>query len=1047
MIWNKRAQKAGAMEGGKPSTIPRAPGASGTRLAQPSRLPMNFNLKVGRSRLPDTRDKLGLGAATSQPEAPRQDEVGIGDNSLDPAPNGVGEGKTAMAGPKAGAADEGHVTSAEKPQGVQFHRRPRPSLSERTIETLSQIPPSPSPRRRKSGIYPADMTGGSSARPPSSLTESRPHTSLGQRRIPSTPRRSSPTKRQEESMTSSYSRPTPTRRSVSSFMPKSLPRVSTGFHGTNDLTPSKVPLVPKLPPNDPGKSSNHGVSRPPLSLQGAARNYERGPSVLREDDTGQEPGRQKIMKPKLGAHTYAAKSTRQRIPLDDIFSRQSSGAPNHQNDRVPPRIQAIPSKAGSKAKEPPCPTGPTKAAPTKGHPPPSLKNLHESKTVSSVESSVNKSYSPKSSAALRETIAKAKAARRLAGKLGDHQDLVNRKNLPVSVIGSGDLSGEFSDENVLRKRMNIARTSGRLNIAALGLAEFPQCVKDMYNIENVDVNNGEWYESVDLVRLMAADNEFEFLPDWTFPDIPLDITDLEEGNIFGGLQSIDLHGNRLKELPCGLRRLTRLTSIDLSRNRLVNSCFDVLSQVTSLQELKLAKNSIQGALDGSLGRLINLENLDLQDNALTDLGLALKDLTKLRKLAVAGNRLLMIPFQLLASLPLVEINAARNQLAGVLMPEGINDLAALRTLDLSNNALTALSQSETLSLVSLQDLNVTDNRLLTIPNVSNWKNLITLCAGGNKLTSIPDGLTFLPKLKTLDLSRNSIKLLDTRLGTMESLVSLQVGNNPLLDRRYLTMHTDDLKQELRDRFLPPPKLDNHGEETVPNSEVSLDAAGSAARQITWHTKPGGILDRSSTNLHALEASHLEPILQTTEIKSLIFHHNSLSLIPSALSLCQNTITAVDLSHNSLANETYAPFPLSLPNLKSLNLSSNTISDLSALTTALDAPLLSLLNVSYNRLHSLPAVRTRYPSLTTLLASNNSISVLEVDTAKGLNVLDVSENAIERLEPRLGLLAAQGLRTLVVGGNRFRVPRREILEKGTDAVLAWLRGRIPAADLE
>lgn len=58
------------------------------------------------------------------------------------------------------------------------------------------------------------------------------------------------------------------------------------------------------------------------------------------------------------------------------------------------------------------------------------------------------------------------------------------------------------------------------------------------------------------------------------------------------------------------------------------------------------------------------------------------------------------------------------------------------------------------------------------------------------------------------------------------------------------------------------------------------------------------------------------------------------------------------------------------------------------------------------------------------------------------MLNLHGNAIAHLEPGLGLLAAQGLRTLVVSGNQFRVPRRDVLEKGTDAVLAWLRGRIP-----
>lgn len=1034
----------------KPSTIPRPPRSTATRPAvqvQPSRLPTKFSLKVRKSRVAgvgDGRHRLGLEATTSQPEAPGKDEVQSGDYPSASAPTSTGESTTALAmktETKARAPNEDLITSAVKSPDVR--RRPRPSLSERTVETLSQIPPSPSPCRRKSGIYPVNVPGSSLLGSSSSLIESRPERSFGQRHPPSTPRGPSPTKYQDDSMTFSYStKPTPTRRSVSSFVPKSLPRGSRGVYGANESTPSKVPPVPKLPPNSPGKLSNHGVSNPPLMRQGAASDRDSRKNLFGGGDSGHEIGRHTVNKPKFRAHTYASKPTRQRIPLDDLFSRQSSDTASGQSDRLSSGTHGLSSKAGSKANAPPRPTAPSKGRPR------ILKDLNESTALPSVDLSLKKSDSPKSSAALRETIAKAKEARRIAAKLEDHENLVDKKNLQASAKVNQDNIGELFGENVLLKRMNVARISGRLNIAALGLSEIPKCLKDMYNIENIDINSGEWYESVDLVRLMAADNEFKFLPNWAFPDISLEAaTDLEEGNIFGGLQSIDLHRNNLSELPYGLKSLTCLTSINLSRNRLANTCFDVLGQIPSLQQLRLARNSLQGALNGSLGGLVNLEVLDLQDNSITDLGLALKDLTKMRNLAVAGNRLVSIPSYIFGLLSLDEIDAARNQLAGPLIPEGLTNFAALRILDVSKNVLTAISESETLSFLSLQDLNVADNRLCTIPDVSGWTGLITLCAGGNKLTSTPEGLTSLPKLKTLDLSRNSIKQLDSRLGLMDSLASLEVSNNPLRERRQLSMNTDDLKQELRYRLPPSPKLGSNSEEDVSNGPVSENAPGSSTRETTWPMKPGGVLDRSSSNLHALEESHLEPIVQTTDVKSLIFHHNRLSSIPIALSLIQNTLTALDLSHNSLANETYLPTPLSLPYLKSLDVSSNTITNLSTLTTSLRAPLLALLNVSYNRLHSLPPLRTTYPSLTTLLASNNSIPTLEVDIAKGLNVLDLSENAIERLEPRLGLLAAHGLRTLLVGGNRFRVPRREVLDRGTDTLLGWLRGRIPAGDLE
>ena len=1032
----------------KPSNIPRPPRSTATRPAvqvQPSRLPTKLNSKVVcDSRVTGVgveRHKLDLEATMSQADAPGKDEAQSGDYSLAPAPTGPEQNEMALTmttEKEARVPKEESISAAEK--SIDVRRRPRPSLSERTVETLSQIPPSPSPRRRKSGFYPADMPG-SCLSCSSSLRVESSERNFSQPRLPSTPRGPSPTKRQADSMTYSYSaKPSPSRRSVSTFVPRSLPRGSRGVYGANDLTPSKVPPVPKLPPNTFGKSLSHGVPNHLPLQKGVGSDHKSRQSLVGEDN-GHEIGRHTVTKPQFGAHTYTPKSTRQRIPLDDLFSRQPSATPSGRTNRLLPGTHESSSKSGSKANAQPRSRVPSKEQPRIS------KDSDEYPAVSSVDLTMKKTESPKSSAALRETIAKAKEARRMAAKLGNHENLADKKNSQASFSGNRDITAELSDNNLLLKRMNVGRISGRLNIAALGLSEFPNCLKEMYNIENIDINSGEWYESVDLVRLMAADNEFEFLPSWAFPDISLQAsTDLEEGNIFAGLQSIDLHGNNLSELPCGLKSLTRLTSINLSRNRLTNACIDILGQISSLQQLRLARNLLEGALSESVGSLVDLELLDLQDNSITDLGLALKDLTKMRSLGVAGNRLASIPSYIFECLSLDEIYAAANQLAGSLIPEGLTNLSALRTLDVSKNALTALSESERLDFLSLQDLNVTDNRLCTISDVSGWTRLITLCAGGNKLTRTPDGLTSLPNLKNLNLSRNSIIQLDCRLGLMDSLTSLEVGNNPLRERRQLSMTTDDLKQDLRKRLPASPKLANNGDEDVSNDLISMNIQGHSTEESIWPMKPGGVLDRSSSNLQDLEESRLELILQTTDIKSLIFHHNRLSCIPTALSTIQNTLTTLDLSHNCLTTDTYLPVRLSLPYLKNLDVSSNTIIDLSSLTKNLHAPLLTFLNVSYNRISSLPSfLSATYPSITTLLASNNSISTLDIDIAKGFHMLDLSENAIERLDPRLGLLASHGLRRLLVGGNRFRVPRREVLDRGTDALLSWLRGRIPAGE--
>jgi hypothetical protein len=119
-------------------------------------------------------------------------------------------------------------------------------------------------------------------------------------------------------------------------------------------------------------------------------------------------------------------------------------------------------------------------------------------------------------------------------------------------------------KSVLRRRIDGARSDGRLNIAAMGLKEIPDEVLTMYIFDANDTTVA-WGEVMDLTTILAADNELETLPDGMFPDVAVeDMSDSDEaGPQFGGVQSIDLHGNMLRELPMGLRRLTQLSKLNL----------------------------------------------------------------------------------------------------------------------------------------------------------------------------------------------------------------------------------------------------------------------------------------------------------------------------------------------------------------------------------------------------------------------------------------------------------------------------------------------------
>lgn len=125
--------------------------------------------------------------------------------------------------------------------------------------------------------------------------------------------------------------------------------------------------------------------------------------------------------------------------------------------------------------------------------------------------------------------------------------------------------GQDAGDNVLKQRIGAARTSGKLNIAALGLKEIPSDVIKMYDMESIGAG-GSWAESVELTRLIAADNELETLDDAMFPDLSLEELENDEegrGNMFGGLETVDLHGNKLQTIPMGFRRFLQLTTLNL----------------------------------------------------------------------------------------------------------------------------------------------------------------------------------------------------------------------------------------------------------------------------------------------------------------------------------------------------------------------------------------------------------------------------------------------------------------------------------------------------
>jgi len=591
-------------------------------------------------------------------------------------------------------------------------------------------------------------------------------------------------------------------------------------------------------------------------------------------------------------------------------------------------------------------------------------------------------------------------------------------------------------------------TSGHLNIAALGLNQLPDEILSMYDIS--DNSTISWSEAVDLTKLNAADNEFEQLPDRFFPDWTRDemMEDEEKSNQFAGLELLDLRRNMLVSLPLGLRRLDCLRVLDLSNNKLVMEALHVLFEIQNLQELVLAGNALSGSFTPAIQQLKQLQVLDLHGNQLDGLPDTLSELKDLRKLNIAGNKIATLPMQALSGLPLVEINASKNKLSGLLYNQDITEFKKLRTLNLSYNSIDQFSEHN-MALPCLQLLMLDGNRLLALPNMLAWTCLHTLTASENNLTGLPSYFAEMESLQSVDFSHNSIKVVDPKIARMESLSVLNLQGNPLRERKYLTMSTQDMKMDLGKRNAPEETL---AERTTLTLAMNDDTQDNTTPNL--HKPHNGILDLSSQSLTTITP---DLISFTSSIHTLNLSNNDLSSFPSDLLAhpsVKSSLRTLNLSHNPLAPISYLSCPLFLPTLVRLDIVSTGLASLDALTIHLSAPKLRELNISCHRLAGhVPWVRACWPSITTLLATDNWFSSIDLEAVRGLEVLDIRNNEIESLPPKIGFLGTRTkdvekgkLKSLEVSGNRFRVPRISIVEKGTEAVLKELRRMTPLEEV-
>ncbi|KAF7731379.1 hypothetical protein EC973_000187 [Apophysomyces ossiformis] len=589
-----------------------------------------------------------------------------------------------------------------------------------------------------------------------------------------------------------------------------------------------------------------------------------------------------------------------------------------------------------------------------------------------------------------------------------------------------------------------AKSSGKLNISSRGLDKIPEEVLAMYHVDPNSIvvdfsSSGDaWYDYVELTKFIATDNA---------------ITEIDErlGEEFGALTLLDIRSNQLRDLPSTLARLRNLTVLHFSHNQF-EKIPDVLCEMPQIKHLDFAHNQI-ASLPSAIGQLQSLEVLHVEHNQICSLPDNMGNLRLLRKLYLTDNKLTELPVSIGQCQKLDELFVDQNKLK-LLFPvsQGLTGLPCLSRLDARQNNINRLTDHESSSdealiqFPKLKELMLSHNKLAKskLTELKACPELQTLDISWNGFEDLPDAILSLQQLQRLDIGSNHLKYIRADLCQLPNLSVINWEGNTLRSISKTTT-TAALLEMLRQNLTLEEK-EQPNEETIDgnsstnhNENISkLTVTDKAEVPQQQATKVVKVLQLAGMKLNELTEETLRK--EGVSPATVQLDRNELTRVPSSLSLFAETLVNLNLEHNQIT-EFSINFGSVFGSLKTLNLSNNRITTIIT-EGSQDSffPQLTELNLNYNKLVHVPEdLPTHFPSMRILRLSNNRLDKIHASSFQNLEVLDLANNDIGYLPPEIGLITT--IRELPLYGNRFRVPRPNILDQGTPAVLEFLRRRV------
>ncbi|KAL0007962.1 hypothetical protein SO802_009464 [Lithocarpus litseifolius] len=466
-------------------------------------------------------------------------------------------------------------------------------------------------------------------------------------------------------------------------------------------------------------------------------------------------------------------------------------------------------------------------------------------------------------------------------------------------LGDNNLNGEGFDRFSLLSKLEVLHLDvNNFNHSILQSLSGIMSLKELdlsYNNLNGPIHIKEFKAFSNLEELYLSVNKIN------------DFVTTRDSNILTKLQHLDLSLNDFSTRV--LKSLTAFPSLkilDLSYNNLMGSfTTKELSKLNNLEQLKLDNSSIDKSLLHKIGVMTSLKVLAVKDCGLSgplpDLGILptwIGNISSLEDIFMAKNHLEgPIPIELCKLVQLTFLDLSDNNLFGF-VPSCFNS-SSIKFFQLNKNFLSGPIPSAFQNNSNLFALNLRDNLLTgSIPNwIGSLSSLRILLLKGNHLgDQIPIQLCFLQHLIILDLSYNKFSGpiphclsnitfdASTQDTSFEGLYSRETYSSSL------TLYSTIIQALSYDIFIFDPSV---------NAEEEVEFA----TKSRTYTYKGYILeymfgiDLSCNNLEGNIPSELGRI--SSSIRALNLSHNNLSgPIPVTFSNLKQ-IESLDLSYNNL----------------------------------------------------------------------------------------------------------------------------------------------------